>query len=56
MENEKQALKAWRTKGAMGKLHNIGTWIVRTHKDETDLVRRCFKLVASPTRVPYYRL
>jgi len=30
MENEKQALKAWRTKGAMGKLHNIGTWILRT--------------------------
>jgi len=29
-ENEKQALKAWRTKGAMGKLHNIGTWILRT--------------------------
>ena len=30
VENEKQALKTWRTKGAMGKLHNIGTWILRT--------------------------
>jgi len=30
MENEKQALKAWQTKGAMGKLHNIETWILRT--------------------------
>jgi len=29
MENEKQALKAWQTKGAMGKVHNIGTWILR---------------------------
>ena len=30
IEHEKQALKAWRKKGAMGKLHNIGTWILRT--------------------------
>lgn len=30
MENKKQALKAWQTKGAMGKLHNIGMWILRT--------------------------
>ena len=30
VENEKEALKIWRTKGAMGKLYNIDTWILRT--------------------------
>jgi len=30
MQNEKQALKAWRTNGTIGKLHNIGTLILRT--------------------------
>ena len=30
IEKESLLLKSWRKKGPMGKLHNIGTWILRT--------------------------